>query len=192
MSLGGAVLIGLIGLVIGGVAVWWLQPTATAQAAGPSWPRRAWSELIRLWGAIFPDFSAPHTGRDITQTFRLLITAMLIFGVFQVGWAGSAAVMRAAYLYQLRPDGLKEVLPIPNDGIVFPDEHWQTWLFLVLEILRAIGGITLICLASGLVGAFLGFLFGIPRPVSAAEAPPAAASPFRASADAKFGNPAPT
>jgi len=54
-------------------------------------------------------------------------------------------------------------------------------LFSVLQVLRAIGGVLLICLTSGLAGALLGFLFGLPRPMTAAEAPPAAAAPANVS-----------
>ena len=42
-------------------------------------------------------------------------------------------------------------------------------------MVRAVGGVLLICSAAGLAGALLGFIFGIPRPISAPQAPPAAA-----------------
>ncbi len=170
--------IGAIGLAVGfGVAWVWRRAPQLATTAGISrsyWPRGGWTALLRLTGKLFPDFTAPHTGRDITQTFRLLIAAMLVFGALLAIWAGSAAVMRAAWVYALRPDGLGAPPASANTSIVFPD-GLHAWLFLLLEVLRALGGVMVLCLASGLVGAFLGFLFGIPRPISAAEAPPAAA-----------------
>jgi len=131
--------------------------------------------LGRFWDALYPDFTAFNSGRGTTQTFRMLVVAMLVFGVVLALWAASAGVMRTAWLYVATPDGIDRGLT----GDACKAVDCGTWgflfLFSALQILRAAGGVLLICLASGLAGAFLGFLFGLPRPMTAAEAPPAAA-----------------
>ena len=49
--------------------------------------------------------------------------------------------------------------------------HWQAWVFFIgflgFQVARAVGGVLLICLAAGLAGAMVGFIFGIPRQISA-------------------------
>src|SRR5260370_20302126 len=59
--------------------------------------------LGRFWDALYPDFTAFNTGRGTTQTFRMLVVAMLVFGIVLALWAGAAGVMRAAWLYTAGP-----------------------------------------------------------------------------------------
>src|SRR5260370_4467636 len=61
--------------------------------------------LSRFWDPLYPDFTAFNTGRGTTQTFRMLVVAMLVFGIVLALWAGAAGVMRAAWLYTAGPDG---------------------------------------------------------------------------------------
>jgi hypothetical protein len=132
---------------------------------------------FRFWDALFPDFAAFNVGRGTTQTFRMLVGAMVVFGAVLLLWAAGAGVMRAAWLFAVKPDGLAEGLS-PKDGActaVDCSNGWFLFIFSVLQVLRAVGGVLIICLSAGLVGAFLGFIFGLPRPMTAAEAPPAAA-----------------
>lgn len=127
--------------------------------------------LERIWAALTPDFDQFITDRVTAQTIRLLVTAMLVFGLFAVAWAAAAGVMRTAWLFAVKPDGVA-------DGLNEPLWQQSQLLFagvLVWQMVRAVGGVLLICCAAGLAGAFLGFIFGIPRPISASEAPPAAA-----------------
>jgi hypothetical protein len=128
--------------------------------------------LRRLWRALHPDFTRFNTGHDTTQTFHMLVAAMLIFSSILLLWAVGAGGLRAALLY---PHGPHDPDTLTDADIQALLGQIQGWLFLIIQVVRAIGGVLLLCLAAGLVGALLGFLFGIPRPMSAAEAPPAAA-----------------
>jgi hypothetical protein len=89
-------------------------------------------------------------------------------------WATGAGVMRAAWLFAAKPDGVAGGLSGPYCAPA-GCPGWLLFGILVFQLARAIGGVLLIGLAAGMAGAMLGFLFGIPRPISAAEAPRAAA-----------------
>ena len=137
--------------------------------------RHIWNTV---WRALHPNFVGFSTDRATTQTLSLLVAAMLIFGAVAVLWAAGAGAMRTAWLYGTQPDEVAKGLKDP--WILTTDiSKWQAWLvfagFLTFQVARAIGGVLLISMAAGLVGAMLGFIFGIPRPISAAEAPPAEA-----------------
>ena len=130
-----------------------------------------------VWHALHPDFVGFNTDRATAQTLSLLIAAMLVFAVVATVWAAGAGVIRTAWLYTLQADvakGLKDQWLLTTDI-----SKWQAWVvfagFLILQVARAVGGVLLISMAAGLAGAMLGFIFGIPRPISAAEAPPAEA-----------------
>ncbi len=122
------------------------------------------SVVRQLCAALYPNFTWPHTGRDTTQTFHLLLSGMLLFGIILAVWSIGAGAMRAAWL--LNTLTIKSSL-LACAGDTSDGCGWQTWLFTALEIVRAVGGVALICLAGGLGGGFFGFLFGIPRRVSA-------------------------
>jgi hypothetical protein len=83
--------------------------------------------------------------------------------------------MRTAWLYSVQPDGVSRAL---RDGWgLTTNSGWQVWVifigFLALQVARAVGGVLLISMAAGLSGALIGFIFGIPRRISAGEAAPA-------------------
>ena len=131
---------------------------------------RIWPEISRLWRTFFSNFTISHSARDITETFRLLFVAMLLFGACLLVWSVGAAVLRAGYLVVAHP------VPVPplSSPPKFPST-WRIWSFLVLEVLRATGGIAALCFAGGLIGGLLGFLFGLPRAAPAGSggtAPP--------------------
>jgi hypothetical protein len=134
--------------------------------AGPAC-QRCW--LRRLWAALNPDFTRFDTERDTTQTFHMLVAAMFIFAVILLLWAAGAAAMRTAWLFADGPDGTAKVPKITTMDVVSSP---LAWLLLLLQVARAMGGVLLLCLAAGLVGALLGFLFGIPRPLSGTDTPP--------------------
>jgi hypothetical protein len=120
--------------------------------------------IRQLCAALYPDFTWPESGRDTTQTFHLMLSGMAVFGAVLVIWSIGAGTMRAVWL--LSTDTVKSTW-LPNVKCQADGCDWEVWLFTLLQIVRAIGGVLLICLASGLVGGFFGFLFGIPRRVSA-------------------------
>jgi hypothetical protein len=129
------------------------------------------SLLVQLWRVLTPDFAQFEIERVTAQTMRLLVAAMLIFGCVAATWAAGAGVMRTAWLFAAKPDdaaaGLKDGLWLPSGSLLIGILVWQ--------VIRAVGGVLLIGLGAGLAGAMLGFIFGIPRPLSAPEAPPALA-----------------
>ena len=132
------------------------------------------SVLRSIWDALTPDFAGFNTERVTTQTIYLLMAAMLVFGVLAAAWAAAAGIMRTAWLFAAQPDGIGEALAgwsCLNSGC----PGWLLFGVLVWQVVRAVGGVLLICSAAGLAGALLGFIFGIPRPISAPQAPPAAA-----------------
>ena len=61
--------------------------------------------LGSFWDALYPDFTTFNIGRGTTQTLRMLVVAMLVFGVVLALWAAGAGIMRAAWLYATAPDG---------------------------------------------------------------------------------------
>jgi hypothetical protein len=132
--------------------------TISPQQAGKT------SAIRQLCTALYPDFTWPDNGRDTTQTFRLMLSGMAVFGTILIVWAVGAGAMRALWLLNgnEQTSALVHGLKCTRGGC-----NWQLWLFTLFEIVRAIGGVTLICLASGLIGGFFGFLFGIPRRISA-------------------------
>jgi hypothetical protein len=138
------------------------------------WPNRSRSpsRFTQLLDNLQPDFShfdrrPLRVGRATTQTLALLTAAMVAFGIVVALWGASAGVMRTAWLYtQLN----SPARAFPAEGAI-----GDSWLFLAFQILRGVGGVMVVCCASGIVGSLVGFVFGIPRPISAAETPPAAA-----------------
>ena len=133
--------------------------------------------LGRFWDALYPDSTAFNIGRGTTHTFRMLVMAMLVFAVVLALWAAGAGVMRTAWLYTAGADGVAQGLDLKGAPCKAADcgNGGFLYLFSLLQVLRAVGGVLLICLASGLVGSLLGFVFGLPRPMTAPEAPPAGA-----------------
>ena len=115
-----------------------------------SWGPRAWTGMQRFWRAFFPHFIGPS---NLTEVFRLLIGVMFVFGALLFTWSIGAAMPRAGYLVGC---------PTRSDACIIPTgelpDTWQGVAFLVLEVLRAAGGILALCFSSGLVGGLLGFL----------------------------------
>jgi hypothetical protein len=93
--------------------------------------------LGRFWDALFPDFTAFNSGRGTTQTFRMLVMATLVFAAVLVVWAVGAGIMRTAWLYAARPDGVANGL----SGEACNAADCGTWgfllLFSALQVFRA-------------------------------------------------------
>jgi hypothetical protein len=129
------------------------------------------SVVRQLCAALYPNFTWPHSGRDTTQTFHFMLSGMRMFGCILIIWSIGAGAMRATWLLSANPmhsswlGGVGD--KCATDGCTL-----QVWLFTLLQIVRAIGGAMLICLGSGLVGGFFGFLFGIPSRIAADGAAP--------------------
>lgn len=146
---------------------------ALAFLLGRLWP--ATDGLLKeIWRVLTPDFSQFNIERVTAQTMRMLVAAMLIFGCVAATWAAAAGVMRTAWLFTAKPDSVAAGLS--GQFCTLPGcQHWLRAGVLVWQVVRAVGGVLLIGLGAGLAGAVLGFIFGIPRPLSAPEAPPALA-----------------
>jgi hypothetical protein len=132
--------------------------------------------IERLFGALQPDFTHFTNQRATTQTFHMLVSAIVMFGILLTLWAGAAGVMRTLWLDVGPANGVPDPVKTLVVGSKFCSGGCRgLWLALIVEILRAVGAVLSIGAAAGLVGALLGFIFGIPRPISANESPPAAA-----------------
>jgi hypothetical protein len=127
--------------------------------------------LRRLWNSLDLEFTdRGNWEANTTRTLRLLAMTMVIFGVVIVAWATAAGVMRTLWLYSAES---KSGWSADKDlhGDIFA---WRTFLVLTTEIVRAVGGMLTLCVAGGLAGAALGFLFGLPRPPRDSEKAPEA------------------
>jgi len=152
----------VVALVV--VLLSWLTRPATRLGTSAGW----------LWRGLWPDFGRFTTGRATTQTFHMLVSAMLVFGVAVIAWSAGAGVLRALWLAGAKPEDIKGTID-SFGSFVCGKTCTLNWVFVAVEITRAVGGVLVLGMAAGLGGALLGFLFGIPRPVSASESPPAAA-----------------
>lgn len=121
--------------------------------------------LRRLWSAIDPTVAndSANWAENTTHTLRLLMITAIIFAVVIAAWAAAASVMRTIWLY--RPESGSGV----HDSLSVSD--WKTWILALFQIVRGIGGTLVLCAAGGVVGAVVGFVFGLPRP------PPDGATP---------------
>src|SRR5947209_11822969 len=72
--------------------------------------------LGRFWDALYPDFASFNIGRGTTQTFRMLVVAMLVFGIVLAIWAAGAGIMRTAWLYTAGPDGVAQGLDLKGEA----------------------------------------------------------------------------
>jgi len=126
------------------------------------------SVLGSLWNSLDLEFA----DRNTTRTLRLLVMVMIVFGIMIVTWATGAGVMRTIWLHG-DPSGSEWVKDINLRQQLFSPE---TSLFLVTEIMRAVGAMLALCLTGGFAGAALGFLFGLPRPPRDSDRPPEAAA----------------
>ena len=150
----------VVALVV--VLLSWLTRPATRLGTSAGW----------LWRGLWPDFGRFTTGRATTQTFHMLVSAMLVFGVAVIAWSAGAGVLRALWLAGAKPEDIKGTVD-SFASFVCGKTCTLNWVFVAVEITRAVGGVLVLGMAAGLGGALLGFLFGIPRPVSASESPPA-------------------
>ena len=129
--------------------------------------------MALLWDAPRPEVSVFGVNKAKMQTFQLLISSMFVFGALISLWAAGAGVLRAIFLVSRQLDGAQALLGGALPVACTDTCRWELALLSAIQVVRAVGGVLIIATASGLVGAFLGFIFGVPRPVSAAETPPA-------------------
>src|SRR5665213_1517490 len=102
-----------------------------------------------------PDFTHFQTDAAVTVTFSLLIRAIIIFAATLFCWSVGASVMRAAWLLSL-----PEITQFHRTFGSRTLEIVSDVLLVVFQIVRGLGGIAVICMAGGLIGAMLGFVFG--------------------------------
>jgi hypothetical protein len=134
---------------------------ATAQPSGPSArfltddPRTQQGLLCRLIGNL----NLHRRNWETDTTFRLLIAVIVSFGAVLTLWAIGAGVMRAVWLY----DAGKNTKWFNADAPLVVTSAWSDAIFVLMQIVRAVGGVLALALGGGLVGALLGFLFGHPQ-----------------------------
>jgi hypothetical protein len=149
------------------------QQTKRARQAG----------MVRqLCNSLYPNFNWPDNNRDTTQTFHFLLSGMVVFGSILIVWSIGAGAMRASWLLSLNPMSVHDFAGVGkscgSDGCTM-----QIWLFTLLQIVRAIGGAVLICVAGGLA---FGFLFGIPHQIATNNPPPASTDADKDKAKANY------
>ncbi len=139
------------------------QPAHTASTEPPQGLRA----LFR-----FPDFGWLPDGRVINETLSLLIRAAIVFAAVLAVWALAASALRTAWL--IGPHGPLFTASAPAHPIIVHKLNaWEKTGLLLVQIARGVGGVAAVTIVAALVGAMLGFLFGIPTRVSAAGAAPA-------------------
>jgi len=114
-----------------------------------------------IWRVFWSDFGHATVKQDLTNTLHMLNAAKCAqIGVIVV-WAIADAFLeargRGGALFDQSTGGL--------DRLALQ----RKLVFAVFESLHHAGGILAFCLATYLIGALLGFLFGIPRPLSSTE-----------------------
>lgn len=150
------ILLGTLGYVL------WRGPPAAATAQP--------GVLARIWTSL----NLVRRNWETDTTFRLLVALMLVFVAALVVWAMGAAVMRTVWLYQDVKEGsrwLGDSAPLSVKFLL------NSGLFVLMQIVRGVGGILALCLAGVFSGAVLGFLFGHPKQQDADKTPPAQQAP---------------
>lgn len=119
----------------------------------------------QTWSALCPDLSRRNWETD--TTFKMLSNAILLFGMVLVLWGIGAGVMRTVWLYDTVKESSRWLQACNDDcnatrviGIV---------VFALVQIMRATSALLALALAAAVLGGALGFLFGLPRPPTAAE-----------------------
>ena len=128
--------------------------------------------IERLWASFLsglrPSFGIDDTARSLTLTFGLLAGLFKFLVALTVIWAMAAGVLQTARLIAYIPQGF----PGNAKGVWVNQADWLAPIVAIfVYTLKAFGATTLVGLAAALIGGFLGFLFGVPRPISEAAAP---------------------
>jgi hypothetical protein len=119
----------------------------------------------QTWSALCPDLSRRNWETD--TTFKMLSNAILLFGMVLVLWGAGAGLMRTVWLYDTAKESSRWLQGCSDDcnaarviGIV---------VFALVQMARAISALLALALMAAAIGGALGFLFGLPRPPTAAE-----------------------
>ena len=174
-----AIIVLVVVLTIAGALIWDLRRIAVRASRTPA--------RINVWEALWPDFlgftrrdGRVNSDRGTNRTLNLLTAVTLVFLLAIALWALAAGILRTAWLYSCSPDGFA-ASTAHNCKITFETgaaqgQHgWYIFtIVLLFEAVRAVCGVLAIGLAAGLIGATVGFLFGIPRYGEAPSQPAAA------------------
>jgi hypothetical protein len=127
----------------------------------------------RLWGiwAIRLDFGPHEHGRKLTLTFSFLSGLIRVLTVVTAMWAISAGFLQSGVLIEHLPQLFPESA---SAGVILRNSDWLAPLLAIpVYAAKAFSASMLIGLAAATVGALMGFLFGVPRPISELGASPA-------------------
>ena len=119
----------------------------------------------QTWSALCPDLSRRNWETD--TTFKMLSNAILLFGMVLVLWGAGAGLMRMVWLY--------DTVKVNPRWLAACGDHCTSLrvagmvAFALIQMVRAISALLALALAAAVVGGALGFLFGLPRPPTAAE-----------------------
>jgi len=127
----------------------------------------------RFWvsflSGLRPSFIIDDNARGLTLTFGVLAGLIKFLVALTLFWAMAAGVLQTGRLIAYMPKGF------PGEGATGFWGKQADWLAPVVSVfvyaLKAFGATMLIGLAAAMVGGLLGFLFGVPRPISEAAAP---------------------
>lgn len=147
----------------------------------PDGPNQGWvMRLVRPWtfvakqmGGIRIDFGQGAHQRQLTLTFNFLSGIVGLLFLLTAIWSVAAGFLQSARLIPIFPS-------------LFGDQgaawNWWHWLVLVVSVpvytIKAFAIAMLVFLAAASLGAIIGFLFGVPRPISE-SGPPAATQSAR-------------
>jgi hypothetical protein len=135
-------------------------------------------EMPQFWNRLRSSTtSIPNLGgrgQDLQSTFTLLTNLIKYLVWLTAIWAVAAGFLQTGRLIEYIPAGM----PGPGKGYWADHAPWLAPLIgIPVYALKAFGAVMLIGLAAAMVGGFLGFLFGVPRPVAGTTPQPASASP---------------
>jgi hypothetical protein len=117
----------------------------------------------RFWSSTTSIPNLGGQGHDLQSTFALLTNLIKYLVWLTAIWAVAAGFLQTGRLIEYIPAGM----PGPGKGYWADHAPWLAPLLgIPIYALKAFGAVMLIGLAAAMVGGFLGFLFGVPRPVA--------------------------
>ena len=125
-----------------------------------------WSERV---GQLHLDFGTDPHEKRLTLTFNFLSSVIGLLVALTAIWAISAGVVKSEHL-------AIQVFGADNRGSqsgffsqpIFPELRFDVFILFCITIysFQAFGVAMLVCIAAASAGAIVGFLFGVPRPIS--------------------------
>ena len=128
--------------------------------------------LRKFWDiwAIRLDFGPDEQGPKLTLTFSFLSGLVRVLTFLTAIWAISAGVLQSGRLVEFLPELLAKSA---STGFWTRNSDWLAPLVgIPVYAAKAFSSAMLIGLAAASIGALLGFLFGVPRPISDLGASP--------------------